>query len=62
MLDCLHRDRVDHLLMETGIGFRWLETIGREQRRRVQVDRRIGGVAAGIDVDDLDIFADRARL
>jgi len=62
VLDRLHRNRVTHLLVETRIGFRWLKAIGREQRWRVQVDRRIGGIAARVDVDNFDILADRTRL
>ncbi|WP_206107861.1 hypothetical protein [Paludisphaera rhizosphaerae] len=61
MLDRLHSDGVAHLLMKTRVGFRRLKTVGREQCGLVQVDRRISGVAGGIDVDDLDVLADWAR-
>ena len=62
MFDRFHGDRVAHLLMETRIGFRWLESIGREQRWRIEVHRRIGSIAARIDIDHLDVLAARAGL
>ena len=36
--------------------------VGREQIRRIEIDRRIGGAARRIDIDDLDVFADRPGL
>jgi len=48
--------------MKSGVRFRRLETVGREQRRLIQIDRRISGVTARVDIDDLHILADRPRL
>ena len=62
MIDRLHRDRVAHLLMEPRVGFRRRQAVRCEQRRGIEIDGRIGGIARRIDVDHLDVFADRTRL
>ena len=63
VFDRPHRDRVDHLLMELRVGFR--RRAARPATRRwgwLRSTRRVAAPARRIDVDDLEILADRTRL
>ena len=60
MLDGLHRDRVDHLLMELRVCLRWAQARSAREVRVIEVDRGVAAATRGVDVDDFDIFADRA--
>ena len=57
-----HRDGVDHLLVELRIAFGGGEAVLSQQVAILEVDGRIGCVARGIDVDHLEVFADRAGV
>jgi hypothetical protein len=60
MLDRGHRDRVDHLLVKLGIRLRWGKPVSREKVWVVKLDRVVKDAARWVDVDDLDVFPDRA--
>ncbi len=62
VLDRGHRDGVDHLLVELRVRLRGRQAVLRQQVRMVEIDRVVEDAAGRIDVDDLDVFADRARL
>ncbi len=55
------RRGVDHLLVEARIGLARLQAVLGQDVAVVQVHGRIAGLAGGIDVDDLQVFADRTR-
>jgi hypothetical protein len=55
-LDGTGRDGINHLLMKTGIRFRWIETIVGEQQWVVEIDRRIVTLVCRIVVDDRDFL------
>ena len=62
MLDGRHRHGVNHLLMELRIGFGWRQAILCQQARIFKVNGQIELAACGVDIDDLDVLADRAFL
>ena len=62
MADGRHRDGVDHLLVKLRIAFGRRPAVLRQQDLVVQVDRLVDLVRRRIDVDDLEILADRPGL
>ena len=48
--------------MKVRIAFRRGEPVVRQHEVVAQIDGRVGAVAGRIDVDDLDVFADRSGL
>ena len=62
VLDRGHRDRVDHLLVKLGIRLGRRMPVSRKKVRIVEVDRIVEDAARRVDVDDLDVFPDRAGL
>jgi hypothetical protein len=52
VLDHLHDDRVDHLLVEPRIRFGWVQAPLDQDRRLIEVDRRVIDVATGVVVHD----------
>ena len=61
MFDSLHRNRVNHLLMELRIRFRRRQTIVSERQRPIQIDRRVADAGGRIDVNHFQVFAHRTR-
>jgi hypothetical protein len=57
----LHRDREHHLLMELRIAFRRCQPVLRQKIGIVEIDRLVELAACRIDVDDFQIFIDRAN-
>lgn len=55
-----HGDAVHHLLVELGVGFGGAQTALCQQADVVQVHRLVTGSARRIDVNNLEVFADRA--
>ena len=62
IFDCAHHHRVTHLLVELRDSLRGRKAVLRQKVRMVEINRRVGAAAGRIDVDDLNIFADRTRL
>src|SRR3954464_2568688 len=62
MADGLHGDGIDHLLMELRVALGAGEPVLSEQERMVEIHRRVSAVGCGVDVDHLEIVADRPRL
>ena len=62
MADRGHRHGIDHLLMKLRIAFGGRPAVLRQQFGFVQVDRVVKPVRCRIDVDHLDVFANRSRL
>ena len=58
-VNCRHRDRIDHLLVELGVGLRGLKPVLGQKVLAVQIDRLVEHAARGVEVDDLDVFPDR---
>src|ERR1700730_11143646 len=58
--DGAHRHRIVHLLMELRVRLRGRETVLAQEMGMIEIDGRIAAAARRIDVDHLDIFADRA--
>jgi hypothetical protein len=59
--DGSHRDRIDHLLVELRIALGRRQAVLSEKIWIVEIDRRIGHVACGIDIDHLDVLAHRPQ-
>ena len=62
MADRRHRHRIHHLLVELRIGLRRRQPVLRQQLGVIKIDRGIDRIAGGVDVDHLDILADRPGL
>ena len=60
--DRFTRHRISHLLVETRIGFAWIEAATQKHRRIIEVDWLIVGIVARIIVDHDEILADRTWL
>ena len=58
VVDGLHGDGVDHLLMKARVRFGGREAGLGERGGMVEIDRRVGASGGRIDVDDLEVFAD----
>ncbi|MFC3437231.1 hypothetical protein [Nocardia seriolae] len=54
--DDTHSDRVDHLLVRPGITLGGPNSILRQQKRRIEIDRQVPPVAAHIEIHHLDEF------
>jgi hypothetical protein len=50
-------DRIDHLLVEAGIGLRRIETVVRQQEWVVEVDGRIIALVGGVIINNTDLAA-----
>lgn len=48
--------------MKLRICFRWHVAIPGNQIRVIEIDRKINNIAGRIDINNLDVFANRTRL
>ncbi|MNC94034.1 hypothetical protein D3C83_107930 [compost metagenome] len=60
MIDGLHRDRIDHLLMELRVQLRWRQAVAGKDVRIIQVDGSVETAARRIVVDNFKIVPNRA--